>query len=55
MADVTVEIDVDCLECGETLKTDSYKGMILVTPCSKCLAEARREGYDEGYEDAEDV
>ena len=54
MPEVHVDIEVWC-SCGEGLCNQSsahlYKQGVVVDPCEKCLEEARKEGYDEGYSD----
>lgn len=52
MAELTVDLDVVCQDCGDDLDVVvTFHNTIQVEPCSKCLAEARREGYDEGLSD----
>jgi hypothetical protein len=54
MAEVTIDIDVECQECGEGLDVlVPYAGTFQIVPCTKCLAEARQVGYDEGLSDGE--
>jgi len=55
MAEVKVEIDLEC-KCGNGLdvKVDKWGTGLIITPCEKCLREARDEGYHEGYTEAEE-
>ena len=53
MAELTVEISIECQRCGADLATDVYGTLIQVEPCSACLAEERQDGYDEGLSDGE--
>ena len=44
----TIEFEVYC-ECGNLLSGKGERGGIEVEPCEKCLETARKEGWDEGY------
>jgi hypothetical protein len=56
MPNVNVNIEIFC-DCGEGLCNQSVggDGSITVSPCERCVEEARSEsyndGYDAGYED----
>lgn len=51
---VEVEIQVWC-SCGAGLCGTSTggNGGVIVEPCERCLAEAKKESFDEGYEEAQ--
>ena len=60
MPDITVNIDVWCASCGAGLCPVTTVGSptrghvnenFQVEPCEKCLADARKDGRDEGYKD----
>ena len=47
---------ITCKECGGNLECDtSVDGdndiILEVQPCSKCMADAKDEGYEEGHEE----
>lgn len=46
----TIEFEVYC-ECGELLNCEEIRGGIEVEPCEKCLEVAKKEGWDEGYDE----
>lgn len=46
------EIEVKC-ECGNALEADGSPDLIEVAPCKDCIAEAHKEGYDKGLDEAE--
>ncbi len=52
----TIKIDFSCYcaQCGAGMCYDVTvdDDKIYIEPCSICLEAARREGYNEGYEDA---
>jgi len=60
MPEIEVNIEVYCAVCGEGLcnQTEFVKtyrrgeSSFRVEPCSKCLQEAKDQGYEEGYEEA---
>ena len=56
---MAIEINVKCMQCRESLDVEivytAFDVVIKVDSCSKCLSDARKEGYDEGYEVAEDT
>lgn len=52
-----ITLSVACDQCGEELEVAClasnrrHEDMVLrVTPCPKCLAEAKDKGYDEGHD-----
>ena len=58
MPEMIVNFEVYCGRhhigmCSDT----TVKGLkiFIDTPCEKCLDEAREEGYDEGYKNAQDT
>lgn len=52
--DVNFEFAVYCTECGAELKADfNYSKDLEVEPCTKCIDNAKDEGYEEGRADAE--
>ena len=47
--DITADIDVVCMICGEVLSGEMGRsGALRIEPCEKCLQEA----YDEGEKNA---
>lgn len=59
MANIEIELDVECATCRSVLSTDftgplphSRTASLQVTPCDRCLDKARDEGYDEGQREA---
>lgn len=58
MPSFEVEFEVYC-ECGEGLCMQSTGGndgrgpKVTVEPCTLCLENAKSEGHDEGYEEAQ--
>lgn len=57
MVEITSEVDVVCRVCNRTLDASLSRGMLRIEPCPTCTEkaedEARQEGYDSGYADAE--
>ncbi len=56
MADLDIDVVVECGTCGKELDADvscPRTGVLSVDalPCSDCLKAERQEGYDEGVED----
>jgi hypothetical protein len=60
MPDIVVSIDIWCAGCGAGLCPGTMTGSpsrgnvnenFQVEPCSRCLADARKDGRDEGYTD----
>jgi hypothetical protein len=55
MPEFTVDFEVYCSKCGAGLcnqsTTEVRRGYprVTVEPCTKCLDDAKNEGYDEGY------
>ena len=57
--------DVRCSQCGEILEIDDYevdhnlKMKVTISPCDKCLGEARDKGFnlgeEQGRKDAEEA
>lgn len=58
MAEITVVYEAVCEKCGSFLDVKTRDGRggpeIVVTPCEKCGAIARKVAYDEGYKQAEE-
>lgn len=55
----SLEFEVYCDTCGvglclQTTVDVRYGISISVGACEKCMETARQEGYDKGYEDAEE-
>ena len=59
MADVTIDLEILCDDCGLNFEKSMFVngGTIYITPCPHCLdeafAEGSREGHAEGYADCE--
>lgn len=57
MAVIEIEVEVWC-SCGAGichLSSTHPKGRgIVVEACDKCLEEAKKEGYDKGYEEGKE-
>lgn len=53
MPTIEIEVEVWC-SCGEGLCSQSRTHRtgrgVEVEPCEKCLEQARKEGFDDGYE-----
>ena len=54
MAEVTVEVQIECSECHGDLKAEMYRGHLEVTPCNKCNDESYEEGIKEGKKEAKE-
>lgn len=60
--EVSIEFYVYCANCGEglcrntTVDTMRASGTprVNVDPCPKCISDAKAEGYQEGYQKAEE-
>ena len=59
---VEIEFEVLCARCGNglcrnTSTREGYRGRLIaeVEPCENCLADARSEGYDEGFENGKEA
>jgi hypothetical protein len=56
-----IELEINCSECGAGLcgeYTACINGdtvYIDISPCRKCIEDAKDEGYDKGKEDAENA
>jgi len=51
---VELEIDLVCDTCGRDLYVNQGSDRVLnVEPCQVCLADAKKEGYEEGYLDGQ--
>jgi hypothetical protein len=50
MADITVDIDVVCDVCSNSLSCVASRsgGRLLCSPCDKCMDDAKKEGLEEG-------
>jgi hypothetical protein len=51
--EVDVEVEVWCGTCGDGLcRTVNVRGnSITVSPCERCIEDAKRDGYNSGYDD----
>lgn len=54
MAEITIDMTVDCEKCGSRLKAtggnySNGTAYVDAEPCKTCLEEAREEGYQDGY------
>ena len=53
--EATVYLRVVCAGCGDDVTVDQQRsGVLKVTPCSTCVDDARRAGYDAGADAARD-
>ncbi len=55
--DISFDVEVTCTGCGSVLNAYQRGGRIEVDPCQSCIdrerSDAKREGYDEGFNDGE--
>jgi len=54
MADLNVSFNVECEVCGDDLQAHFKNGLLIVTPCERCLSDSYDEGYDAGEHDSSD-
>jgi len=53
MAEVEIPIRVQCDNCNSDIDGNWLRGVLYIEPCDKCRDEAKGEGYQEGYDQAE--
>mgnify|MGYP001590391970 CR=1 FL=1 len=56
-----VDLEVRCNNCEQDLNAElktygrNNSIALFIEPCEKCMEEAKKDGYDEGTEDAKEV
>ena len=48
---MSIEIKIDCNDCGSTLDANIDNNTIYVDVCTKCSDELSGKSFDEGYEE----
>lgn len=56
MAEIRVELEITCAECGEELELSEqrFANRISLKPCEYCMNKAHEEGVEEGIEEREE-